>query len=283
MSKELIAILQKAYNDGFITSIIQQEIEQVKNTLKMSDGEYKNIDNNVRIATYLKKVKERSEKGDTFIGDLRKQYKINDDDKDIIESQKAVAAKLASKPLQPKDVVEIKPAPVQTESKHVDDVKPAAVPIKPKESTDVKPVNPVPEPNTSVNAQPSASTGPLVLVADDNQVQLTITKKLLEKNNYTCITADTPETAMQMIMEKKPGIILCDINFGIGKQSGLDMFYELKTKKIKIPFIIISAYFQKEFTEYARQIGVSDYLTKPFDPETLLAAIKKNIRPINTL
>ncbi len=277
MSKELIAILQKAYNDGFITSIIQQEIDQVKKTLKISDAEYQNIDNNVRIATYLKKVKERSEKGNTFIGDLRKQYKITDDDKDIIESQKAVAAKLAEKPPQPKNAVGATPAPVQAQSKRVDDSTPA-VPVKPKESTVVKPVNPVMEPNTAGTAQPSASTGPIVLVADDNQIHLTLTKKLLEKNNYTCITAESPEAAMQLIIEKKPAIILCDINFGIGKQSGLDMFYEMKSKKIKIPFIILSAYFQKEFTEYARQIGVSDYLTKPFDPNTLLAAIKKNIR-----
>ncbi len=248
MSKELITILQKAYNDGIITSIIQKEIEQVKESLKMSDAEFQSIDDNVRVATYLKKIKERAEKGDTFTGDLRKQYKITDDDKEIIESQKAVAAKLAAKPAPPKVVVE------------------------------TKPVTPSPAPNTAADTKPSESTGPLVLVADDNQIHLTLTKKLLEKHNYTCITADSPETAMQLILEKTPGIILCDINFGIGKQSGLDMFYEMKSKKIKIPFIILSAYFQKEFTEYARQIGVSDYLTKPFDPDTLLAAIKKNIR-----
>ena len=121
------------------------------------------------------------------------------------------------------------------------------------------------------------SNGDVVLIVDDNVNHIKLTKTLLEKNGYVCHTAETPDGACKLALQVNPSIVLCDFNFGIGKQTGLDLFHEMKVKKMNTPFIIVSAYFQKEFVDYALSVGVTAYLTKPFEPEELLKTIRKYI------
>jgi CheY-like chemotaxis protein len=240
MNDELVSLLQKAYDDGIITSIILTKILKAKEDLKLSDAEFHKLDDQIRITTYLKKVEERTEQGIMYVGDLTKQYKITEEEKALLKELKA------AKP---------KPAP---------EVKPVKQSVK--QSAD-QPVE------TPLNN----STGIVVLIVDDNVNQIKLTKTLLEKNGYVCHAAESPEFAYKVAVQVKPSIILCDFNFGIGKRTGLDLFHELKSKKMIIPFVIISAYFQKEFVDYAFGIGVTDYLTKPFEPKELLATIKKHL------
>ncbi len=232
MNNELTALLHKAYNDGIITSIMLKKILKAKDDLKLSDAEYYQLDDQIRITTYLKKVDERKEKGVVYIGDLTKQYKITEEEKIL---------------LQEKKTAEPKPAP------------------------------PIEQAKQTAELSSAKSVGDIVLIVDDNPNHIALTKKLLENNGYVCCTADSPENAYKQAIQMKLSIILCDFNFGIGKRTGLDLFHELKSKKMIIPFIIVSAYFQKEFVDYARGIGVTDYLTKPFDPEILLSTVKQHL------
>ena len=117
----------------------------------------------------------------------------------------------------------------------------------------------------------------LILVADDNETQLFLTKSALEENGYSCITTDSPESAVRIISEKHPDLVLCDINFGIGKPTGLDVFTNIRTKKIMVPFVIVTAFIQKEFRDHGKRIGVTDYITKPTDYEDLIDIVKKYI------
>lgn len=232
MIKELEEILEQAYEDGIITSMVHTKVEAIKRSLKLTEEEYLKIDDRIRIAVYVKKLTERKRKGITFFGDLVKQYRISAEEKVVIAEQL-------------KTVVE----PKKTE-------------VKKKE----------PSKNQSKG---------MVLVADDNENQLLLIKQMLAKNNYECITAETPETAIQSALEKKPNLILCDVNFGIGKMTGFDVYKELKSRKSAPAFIIVSAYFQKEFSTMASNAGIKDYLTKPLEEEKLLSTLSKYL-PTNT-
>lgn len=88
MNNELTALLHKAYNDGIITSIMLKKILKAKDDLKLSDAEYYQLDDQIRITTYLKKVDERKEKGVVYIGDLTKQYKITEEEKILLQEKK---------------------------------------------------------------------------------------------------------------------------------------------------------------------------------------------------
>jgi len=289
MREELIALLNEAFDTGIITTTMQSQIDAVKKSLKISDAEYQQIEDDIRIDTYIRKVKERERKGVTFMGDLRKQYKITEDDKIIIQE------KFNAEPKKPAPKPQEQPKKSTAPAKKTEAPKPAEQPKRadvmdrsellkqhapglPKEEE----LPPAPAKKTEPPKKqelPAEITGPLILVADDNETQLFLTRKTLEENNYQCVTADSPETAVRIIAEKQPALVLCDINFGIGKPTGLDVFTNTRTKKFMMPFILVSAFIQKEFKEHAKRIGVTEYITKPTEPEELIAVIKKYLGP----
>lgn len=248
MNDELIILLKKAYDDGIITSIIQKKILKAKEDLHLSDAEFTRLDDQIRIETYVRKVEERKEQGIFYVGDLTKQYKITEEEKISLQAKK--------------------------------DAEP--IHVQPPVSHPVPHFNPQPVPQHT-QAAPSSEhsvpshTGLVAVIVDDNPNHSAHIKKILEGDGFICHTADSPEEAYKLAVQMKPVIIFSDFNFGIGKRTGLDFFHELKSKKMMIPFIIISAYFQREFVDYALGVGVTDYLTKPVAPEVLLSTVKEHL------
>lgn len=286
--EDLITLLTEAFEAGFITTSVQSQIDAARRSLKMTDEEYRTAEDEIRIDTYIRKVKERERKGVTFMGDLRKQYKITEEDRILIQERfdKAAASSpapaKAPKPAAPVTPPEPPPAKAPKQSKASDvlsrseQLKQHAPGLPQEEDAAAVPPPPAKK-KTAVPAAVSvpAPVGPLVLVADDNETQLFLTRKTLEEGGYQCVTADTPETAVRIIAEKQPALVLCDINFGIGRPTGMDVFTNTRTKKYMMPFILVSAFIQKEFMEHAKRIGVTEYITKPTEPEELIAVVKK--------
>ena len=131
------------------------------------------------------------------------------------------------------------------------------------------------EPKGPMESQEHAR--PLILVADDNASFLLFAKKIIEAGGFDCITTDSPHIALRIVSEKHPSVVFCDINFGIGKNTALDVFNNIRGKNIDVPFIIVSAFIQNEFSDRAKKAGINDYLIKPLEAKELIAAIKKYI------
>jgi CheY-like chemotaxis protein len=301
MREELISLLEEAFDAGIITSSIQSQIDALKKNLKLNDAEYLQIEDQIRIDAYIHKVKEREKKGVTFMGDLRKQYKITEEDKIVIqeklkaepkksmtETKMRESVKPSEAPKKQEQIKQPEPSKKQEPSKQSDvmqrsdllkqhaqmtGTESTITQTVPKKQETPKKTEPIKQPESAK----SSGEPPLILVADDNETQLFLTKKALEENGYTCITTDTPESAVRIITEKNPDLVLCDINFGIGKPTGLDVFTNIRVKKIMVPFVIVSAFIQKEFKDHGKRIGVTDYITKPTDYEDLIAIVKKYI------
>ncbi len=248
MNDELISLLKKAYDDGIITSIIQKKILKAKEDLHLSDAEFTQLDDQIRLETYKRKVEERKEQGVFYVGDLTKQYKITEEEKIALQAKK-----------------DTEPIPVQRPVSHQ---APQAIPQPVPQQTQSLP---------SIEHSTPSHTGAVAVIVDDNPNHSAHIKKILEGDGFICHTADSPEAAYKLALQVKPVIIFSDFNFGIGKRTGLDFFHELKSKKMIIPFIIITAYFQREFVDYALGVGVTDYLTKPVAPEVLLSTVKEHL------
>ncbi|NUN68717.1 MAG: response regulator [Bacteroidetes bacterium] len=277
--EDLISLLNEAFEAGFITSSVQSQIDTMRRGLKMTEEEYRQLEDDVRIDTYIRKVKERERKGVTFMGDLRKQYKITEDDRLRIQERFDRAASAAPQ----KTTKSTAPVPPAARTAPASDVLARSEQLKnhapgmPAE--EVSAAAPAPAKKKAAAAPPpSPAAGPLILIADDNETQLFLTRKTLEESGYQCVTADTPESAVRIIAEKQPALVLCDINFGIGRPTGMDVFTNTRTKKFMMPFILVSAFIQKEFMEHAKRIGVTEYITKPTEPDELIAVVKKYLK-----
>jgi CheY-like chemotaxis protein len=288
MREELISLLEEAFEAGVVTSTVHVKIEILVQKLGMTEEEYRTIEDEIRINAYIKKVKEREKKGITFMGDLRKQYHITDDDRVVIQEKLSAASKKQSAPKQSPAQSKKQEAAAEPEKPVVSKKQEPAPAVEKNDQTDVikrseklKEAPPQPGDGTEKRVpekKKAEKPKPLIVIADDNETQLFLTRSALEESGYACATADSPESAVKIASELKPVMVICDVNFGIGRPTGMDVFNNIRAKGLNMPFIIMSAFIQKEFKEHAKRIGVTEYITKPTDVDQLIAVIKKYIK-----
>lgn len=114
-----------------------------------------------------------------------------------------------------------------------------------------------------------------VLIAEDNQVNVMLMKKLFSKWNMTPTIADNGESAIQLVQYGNFDIILMDLQMPV--LNGFDAAMEIRklpdTKKANIPIIALTASALFDIRERVFNSGMNDYVSKPFKPEDLLDKI----------
>lgn len=110
----------------------------------------------------------------------------------------------------------------------------------------------------------------ILIVEDDESVNRGIAFSL-EKEGYEVYSCKTIKYAKQLIEEKKPKVLICDINLPDG--SGLDLVsYARKRKDSYI--ICLTALDQEMDYVMGYRAGADDYIAKPFSLSVLLLKIK---------
>jgi DNA-binding response OmpR family regulator len=113
------------------------------------------------------------------------------------------------------------------------------------------------------------------VVEDEAIVALEIKDHLREHGFAVCGYAGTGEAALRQIPVARPDLILMDVNLGKGL-SGFEVAEQLWAD-IDVPVLFLSAYSDEQRTNRAVHTGTVGFLTKPFDPRMLAAAIERLI------
>jgi two-component system, OmpR family, alkaline phosphatase synthesis response regulator PhoP len=116
--------------------------------------------------------------------------------------------------------------------------------------------------------------GKKILVVDDEIHIVQIVKFNLEKRGgYEVLTAKNGEEGLETAKSERPDLILSDVM--MPKMSGFQFCEALKKDPdIKsIPFIILTAKGQENDIKTGEELGVDDYITKPFSPKALLEKV----------
>ncbi len=116
--------------------------------------------------------------------------------------------------------------------------------------------------------------GKKILVVDDEIHIVQIVKFNLEKRGgYEVLTAKNGEEGLETAKSERPDLILSDVM--MPKMSGFQFCEALKKDPdIKsIPFIILTAKGQENDIKTGEDLGVDDYITKPFSPKALLEKV----------
>jgi response regulator NasT len=110
-----------------------------------------------------------------------------------------------------------------------------------------------------------------ILIADDEAVVRMDLREMLEESGYEVVgEASDGERAVELGEEKKPDLAILDIK--MPKMNGLEAAEKLMEKGIAT--LVLTAYTDREFIDRAKEIGVLAYLVKPFNKESLIAAIE---------
>ena len=114
----------------------------------------------------------------------------------------------------------------------------------------------------------------ILIVDDDNRIR-DLLKDFLSQNNYIVSTSENAENAKEKLKYFKFDILILDVM--MPGQNGYDLAKEIKSK-IDIPIILLTAKGEAEDRIRGLEIGVEDYLGKPFEPKELLLRIKNIIK-----
>lgn len=116
----------------------------------------------------------------------------------------------------------------------------------------------------------------LLLIEDDKDLCET-TSSFLINSGFDCLTAYNGAEGIQKTFEHFPDLILCDIAMPV--IDGYEVYNILQESQITatIPFIFITAKVEKEDVRLGMQMGVDDYITKPFDFNDLLISINRRL------
>ena len=115
-----------------------------------------------------------------------------------------------------------------------------------------------------------------VLVVDDFATMRRIVKGVLRQLGFSNIVeADDGSKALDELKKDKIGLIVSDWN--MTNMTGLELLKEVRSDAAlkDIPFLMVTAEGQKENVVEAVQSGVSNYIVKPFTPETFSAKLDK--------
>ena len=114
-----------------------------------------------------------------------------------------------------------------------------------------------------------------VLIVDDYSTMLRIIRNLLGQIGFKNIVEATDgQDALQKFKADKFGLIISDWN--MEPMSGYDFLKEVRggTHNQNVPFIMVTAESKTENVIKAKQAGVSNYIVKPFNAETLKGKIE---------
>lgn len=115
----------------------------------------------------------------------------------------------------------------------------------------------------------------LVLVADDDPDFAEGARSVLAEHGYDVLLAGDGRTAMESVRKSKPDVLLLDLRLPV--MSGLDVYLALKKLDLCVPTIIVTGYPREEHDaiDVMKSLDVTGCLFKPFEPETLLQAIRR--------
>ncbi|MBS0263630.1 MAG: response regulator transcription factor [Planctomycetes bacterium] len=118
-----------------------------------------------------------------------------------------------------------------------------------------------------------------ILVVEDDRDEAAFLKTLLEREKYDVTLAKDAGQAHSMFVMKKPDFVILDLILP-GTETGWEVCERLKTAEKFVPILILSAIELEDSRNLATRVGADAYLTKPFDPTELLAAIKSTAEEV---
>jgi signal transduction histidine kinase/CheY-like chemotaxis protein len=115
-----------------------------------------------------------------------------------------------------------------------------------------------------------------VLVVEDNHINQVITKKTMERNNYSCTVVDDGYAALEILNTEEFDVILMDINMPL--INGFETSRRIRQNGIETPIIALTAFDKNEITDEAIAAGMNDIIVKPFVSVQLFKIINCHIQ-----
>jgi DNA-binding response OmpR family regulator len=118
-------------------------------------------------------------------------------------------------------------------------------------------------------------SGYRILVVDDDYKTVELIRLYLEREGHHVLTAYDGRDALELIRQKKPGLVILDLM--LPTINGLDICRILSLES-RTPMIMLTAKSTEDDILLGLDLGADDYITKPFSPRQLMARVRAVLR-----
>ena len=115
-----------------------------------------------------------------------------------------------------------------------------------------------------------------IIVVDDNEAVLKTLRMILSREFKTVVCASVPTLLPALLREDDVDVVLLDMNFGTGKQSGGEgLFWLDRIRERPDPpeVVLITAFGDIELAVSSLKKGAADFIVKPWDNDKLLSTV----------
>ena len=115
-----------------------------------------------------------------------------------------------------------------------------------------------------------------ILIVDDNRNILTTVRMLLDPIFHNIITIANPNSIPAKLREEHPDVVLLDMNFSSGINSGNEGLYwlrEIKNLSPKTEIVLFTAYADIQLAVTGIKEGAADFIVKPFDNGKMISTL----------
>jgi DNA-binding response OmpR family regulator len=118
-----------------------------------------------------------------------------------------------------------------------------------------------------------------ILIVEDYPHIVDVLKIRLEAAGYEVVAAGDGQEGLNMARSEKPDLIILDVM--LPKMNGYKVCRLLKfdVKYKNIPIFLLTARAKPEDIQTGKATGANEYIIKPYDPQELLATIRRYLAP----
>ena len=121
-----------------------------------------------------------------------------------------------------------------------------------------------------------------IIIVDDNRNVLAALKLLLEREFRQVVALPSPNTLLRQLEATPPDVVLLDMNFSAGLNTGNEGLFwlrEIRSRYPQLPVVLFTAYADIELAVAGMKEGAADFVVKPWDNDRLIAALTRACTP----
>lgn len=117
-----------------------------------------------------------------------------------------------------------------------------------------------------------------ILVVDDEERMRKLIKDFLTNKGYHILQAEDGEKALEIYQENKSKIMLVLLDVMMPKLDGWSVLRQIRQENKELPIIMLTARGEEQDELFGFELGVDEYISKPFSPKILVARVESILK-----
>src|SRR5437588_6790310 len=126
-----------------------------------------------------------------------------------------------------------------------------------------------------MNIPTYGNSRPTILVVENEASNRILVERVLSTRGYRCLSASNGQEALDILDREGVDLILTDLSMPVLDGYRATQLIRARPHLANVPIVAVTAFALDDEVEIAKQIGCTEYLTKPFKPRQLLEVVER--------